>query len=100
MQPDANAPNIMADLADATESRLSVGTVLRELFTAFGGPKGFAEQMKLDFDSCEPGHSNRIRIESDIMRALGNYDGDVDDLPADIEQLEAIARAEMAKQNQ
>lgn len=92
--PEADA--LLANLADATDSKISVGAVLRELFRVFKGPKGFAEEIKLDFDTCPIGHANRIRIESDIMRTLSNYDGEVDDLPDDAETLEAMVREQLS----
>lgn len=86
----------MTDLADVAESKISLGIALREIIRAFGGLREFAENVKLDFDSCPPGHANRIRIESDIMRTLSNYDGVVDDLPDDAETLEALVREQLS----
>lgn len=82
-------------LSGAAELKISLGNVIRELFRQFGGPAGFAEEVKLDFDALEPGAATRVRIESDILRTLGNYDGDIDDLPADSESLRALLHQEI-----
>lgn len=99
-QPDPQSRKVFAELADATESKISVGGVLREIFRQWKGVEGFVREMKLDFDTCPLGHANRIRLESDIMRSLGNYDGDVDDMPDDIETLQAIVQEQLEQSEQ
>ena len=89
------AAEMLSSVADA-KGNVSINTLLKELFHAFGGAKGFVREVKLDFDSCAPGHANRVRIESDIMHTLAKSGTDKDDLPTDMETLEALAKQHMA----
>lgn len=93
--PEADA--VLGNLADAAETKLSLGRVLRSLFLEFGGPTGFAQTVKLDFDALDPGAATRVKIETDMIRALGSFDGEVDELPADRESLVALAHQLMER---
>ncbi len=83
------------DLADAT-TPIGIGEVLRCIMTEFGGPAGFAKELKADFDGNQEGSANRIRIESDILRSLQNFGADDDEGSDDIEHLENVHKELMA----
>lgn len=69
----ANEPaDQLGALADPVTS-LNFGKVLREIMGQMGGPKGFAKEVKRDFDAVDPGHTARIRIEADLLRSLQAY---------------------------
>jgi len=79
------------DVAEAT-TPIGIGEVLRCIMAEFGGPAGFAKELKLDFNANNEGSSNRIRIESDILRSLQNFGAGDDEEGDDIEDLENQAR--------
>jgi hypothetical protein len=85
-------PEILQDLISPDGMNTSVRELVRSLMAEFGGPAGLAKEIKADFDACNLGHANRIRIEQSVMGLLGNYGEDVGDAMSDPEQLEAMAK--------
>jgi len=85
------------DLAGAT-TPIGIGEVLRCLMAEFGGPVGFAKEVKTDFDANKNGSANRIRIESDILRSLQNFGADDDEGSDDIEDVENQVRQLLAEE--
>lgn len=95
----ADIKNTLTALADVN-SNFSLGNILSEISRQWSGPQGFAKELKRDFDTCPIGHANRIRMECDILRLLAGFKGELDDLPDDIETLEAVAREAMKNNDQ
>lgn len=91
MRSTQEGVDTLNDLAGAT-TPIGIGEVLRCLMAQFGGPAGFAKEVKADFDANNEGSSNRIRIESDILRSLQNFGASDDEGSDDIEHLEGVAR--------
>ncbi len=100
IQPASESTDLLNNLSDTHSADPSMGAVLRAIFRQFQGPEGFAREVKADFDACNIGHANRIRIEADVIRALSNYEGDVEDKAVDQETLKAMARQLLAEQHE
>jgi len=87
---DGEALDWLKELSQRADARADLGAVVHGLMVAFGGPIGFARQIKLDFDENSAGSANRIKIEMQILSLLQNYTPD--DEPYEDEDLEAMAR--------
>jgi len=86
-----DADDVLRDMVDKGEGRIGIREVLQCIMGQFGGPLGFSEKLFLDFEASKPGSANRIRIESDILRALQAF-GEPDDDDDDIGALAAEAK--------
>lgn len=55
------------------DCRTDLEATIRALMRLFDGPEGLARQIKLDFDKCEAGSPNRVKIEMAILKLLGDF---------------------------
>jgi hypothetical protein len=92
----SEAEDLIDVMGDPGASQVSIAEVLRCVMHEFGGAAGFAKQLKLDFQENNAGSANRIRIESDILKALQHH-GEPEDDGGDIKDLEAQARQLMQR---
>ncbi len=95
----SKAQDLLEDLADATDSQVSIAKTLSCLMEEFGGPAGFAHEVKLVYDDPETGSASRVRILSDTMRAMQAH-GEPDDPDEDIEDMERTAASLMQSNGQ
>lgn len=86
-----DADDVLGGMAAKSGGRIGIREVLTCVMSEFGGPEGFAHEVFLDFEANNVGSANRIRIESDILRAIQNY-GEPDDDDDDLGALEATAK--------
>lgn len=98
MRSTQEGVDTLNDLAEAT-TPIGIGEVLRCIMTEFGGPAGFAEEVKADFDAANKGSMNRIRIETAVLGALQKLGADDDEGSDDIEDLENQVRQLMGAAN-
>lgn len=89
-----NHKDVLAAFGDDDQSPADIRRILRAVMTAFGGPEKFGREIVADYKMLEAGHPSRVRIASDLLRAIGTYgdqeasdDEDVDVLKARAKQL-------------
>ncbi len=69
-------------------SMLDVREVLQSFMVGMGGPEAVGRELKRDIEALQPGDSNRIRLLTAILSALGTYGGDAEE-PEDLDELKA-----------
>jgi len=90
------AEDAMAVLGSADDASISLKEVMRAVMVEFGGPAGFARNLKLDYDNLQATVTTRVQIDRAILQALQKVDdSDPGDPGDDIEQLEATLKQAM-----
>lgn len=95
----ADADEILGELAHPQDAALSIRELLRCVMLEFGGAAGLADAAKKAFDNNPTGHSNQIRLLSDLFRLLQGH-GDEDEAGEDLQSLEATARQLMQRDDE
>lgn len=98
-QGNGEAEDLVAGLDG--NANLGMQSLLTAIMKQFGGPAGFAQAVKTDYDANPEGSANRVRIGTAILGAVQKHgaedgDGEADDeraLEAEAQRLLA-ARAE------
>lgn len=74
-----------------SHSLLDVREVLRAVMQGVGGPSGFGKIIADDLKDKGLNESNRIRLETAVLTALGNFGVEEVDTGDDLEQRKAVA---------
>ena len=83
---------LLKQLSEAGNCRASIRELIQCVMLAFGGPPGLARELKLDFEACEKGSANRIKIETTIIGLLQAFVSEEADEFEDEETLTALAK--------
>lgn len=83
---------VIAAFGDDDQSPADIRRILRAVMTAFGGPETFGREIVADYKMLEAGHPSRVRIASDLLRAIGTYGDQEASDDEDVEVLKARAK--------
>jgi hypothetical protein len=95
-----SASEQLSQIVSESASLISIRTLLVALMNEFGGPVGLAMEMKKDFDVAPLGSPMRVRIETDLLKALQSYGAEDEDGEDDLEDLENLAAKLLSKDAQ
>lgn len=88
----AQSDETLREFSNPESFGLSIEEVLRAVMNEFGGPVGYARQLKADFNALAPGNPSRVRISTTILQCVQRYGGDEIADAEDLESIEAHAK--------
>jgi len=73
-----DASQAIHGLAVEDDTLISIRETLINVMRQFGGPKGLASLLKIDFDAAEVGSRARLNVVLDVIRLLHKYGAEFD----------------------
>lgn len=80
------ASDNLQDVIGADYGVTSPQALVQAVMIEWGGPSGFAQELRDEFMGLPNGHSSRIKIQTLILQALLKFGGEGDDDGTSLEQ--------------
>jgi len=84
----SSASDELDRIVSSVQGRTDPKSLLEAVMIEWGGPAGFAQELRQEFVGLAEGHSNRIKIQTLILQALLKF-GEPPDEEESLEEKEA-----------